>query len=193
MREHLEKESGMRFLFDDEKWSLLIKYDEQTDYKKILNAVHETKAVDFMGILNNEILSLIEVKNFRGHRIENKPRLDGTDDPLEVEIAQKVRDTIAGIVGAARNSTHLRENWVKYCDFLLSQNKKTHVILWLEEDEIPLSNITRTKRERARGGTLTQRLKQKMNWLTPNVLVSNITDNPYSESLKVEFLPEKTF
>ena len=174
MREHIETESNMRFLFDNEKWSLLIKYDEQTDYKKILNAVHATKAVDFIGILNNEILSLIEVKNFRGHRIENKPRLGGTDDPLELEVAQKVRDTIAGIIGAARNSTHLQENWTKYSNFLLHQKKIIHVILWLEEDNILLPTVMRTKRERARGGTLIQRLRQNMNWLTPYIFVSNI-------------------
>jgi hypothetical protein len=51
MREHIEIESDMRFFFDEEEWSLLIKYDEQTDYKKILNDVQETKAVDFVAIL----------------------------------------------------------------------------------------------------------------------------------------------
>ena len=190
MSKHIEIESNMRFSFDASKWASLMQYDVETDYKKMKDVVQETKAVDFIGILEGEILSFIEVKNFRGHRIENKPRLGGTDDPLELEVAQKVRDTIAGIIGAARNSTHLQENWTKYSNFLLHQKKIIHVILWLEEDNILVPTIMRTKRERARGGTLIQRLRQNMNWLTPYIFVSNIADNPYSDSLKVEFLPE---
>ena len=190
MSEQIEVERDTRFIFDTSRWSAVIKYDEQTDYKKIKDAIEKTKGVDFIGILDNEILSLMEVKSFRGHRIETKYRLEGVEDSLDLETAQKFRDTIVGIIGAARNSTHLRENWTTYTRFLLNSKKKIHVVLWLEKDEDTKSPNLRIKRDNARGGNLTRRLRQKMNWLTSNVFVSDINDNPYSTSLKVAFLPE---
>ena len=191
MSKHIEIESNMRFSFDASKWSSLMQYDVQTDYKNLKNTVQQTKAVDFIGILEGEILSFIEVKNFRGHRIENKPRLDKGHDPLELEIAQKVRDTIAGIIAFARESTHSQEKWAKYSRFLLNPKKRIDVVLWLEEDENPVPTTLRIKRDNAKGGFFARRLKQKMKWLTPHVSVFNIADNPYDNSLKVELLPEK--
>ena len=183
-------ESNIRFIFDGNQWSHLLKYDEQTDYKKIGNAITGTKAVDFIGILNNEILTLIEVKNFRGFRIENKSRTDLKEDSLDLEVAQKVRDTLSGILGAARHSTHLKEQWNEYVKFILNNHKSVHVILWLEEDLPPQPNFILQKRMKSRDGNLTNTLKQKLNWLTSHVSVVNASYFPYSSSLTVSLLPK---
>src|SRR5258706_6976539 len=55
-----------------------------------------SKAVDFVGVLDNEKLYLVEVKDFRGHRIDNQRRLDAE---LPLEIGLKAPDTLAGLVG----------------------------------------------------------------------------------------------
>ena len=108
-------ESGIRLSFDASKWTFLIQYDAQTDYKKIQQAIEKTKAVDFIGILNNSTLSFIEALPFRNKRIK------------------------------------------------------------------------------ALGGSLNLRLRQKMTWLTPHVMVTDSVENLYSDSLTVQFLPIISF
>ena len=51
------------------RWGVF-KLDEHHDYRKRMEKVNETKAVDFVGILDEQELYLIEVKDFRQHRIE---------------------------------------------------------------------------------------------------------------------------
>lgn len=183
------EESGMRFSFDASKWTHLIQYDAVTDYKKLENAIEKTKAVDFLGVLDNRILSLIEVKNFKGHRIENKPRVENGDDLLELEVAQKVRDTLAGISGAVRHSTNLKDHFATYHQYIGNSKKDIHVVLWLEEDNSPQPTPLREKRNKGWGGNLTARLRKKMIWLTPHVIITDSSNNHYADSLKVQFLP----
>jgi hypothetical protein len=170
-------ESNLLFDFSDAHWSYLMQYDVETDFKKIRDGITGTKAVDFIGVFNQNILTLIEVKNFRGHRIANKTRIENGDDPIEQEVALKVRDTIAGIVGAARNATHKKEYWENYLAFLQNKNKRVEVVLWLEKDADPRPNIVQIKREKSKGGTVTSKLKQKLSWLTPHVSVSDADNN----------------
>jgi hypothetical protein len=112
------EESGLRFEFSPSQWYALLQYDETKDFLKIRDAVSKTKGVDFVGIFQNSTLVLMEVKNFRGSRIANKPRVEQGDDPLEIEFAQKVKDTIAGIAGGARNSTHFKTEWMSFLDLI---------------------------------------------------------------------------
>ncbi len=183
-------ESNLFFDFSDEKWSYLMQYDVETDFKKIKDAIQGTKAVDFIGICNQNILTLIEVKNFRGHRIENKPRIENGDDPIEQEVALKVRDTLAGIVGANRNATHKKEYWENYFAFLQNEKKRVEVILWLEKDDDPRPSIVQIKREKVYGGTIAKKLKQKLSWLTPYVSVAD-TENNTLAALTVTFQKEE--
>ena len=177
-------ESSLRFTFSADWW--VEQYDVLTDYQNLNNAVKNSKAVDFVGIINNETLSFIEVKNFRGHRIANKPRLFLGDDPIEDEVAQKVRDTLEGITAAARNSTNLKLEWQRVLSFIQNESKNVEIILWFEEETH--SSVSSAKRMNAKGGTVARRLKQKLNWLTNRVFVCHISDNVYSRCLDVAFL-----
>ena len=60
-----------------------------------------SKGTDFVGLHPDYGLLLLEVKDFRGHRIENRQRLRSGE--LAIEVACKARDTIAALVGAARH------------------------------------------------------------------------------------------
>jgi cystathionine beta-lyase/cystathionine gamma-synthase len=106
-----------------------------------------------------------------------------------LEIAQKVRDTLAGVAAASRNSTHLRTEWQRVLSFLQNEQISVEVVLWLEEDTPPTPQYEATrKRMQAVGGMLSQRLKQKLSWLTNRVFVCSISGHQYEESLDVSFL-----
>jgi hypothetical protein len=84
------------FLFQFKDVCIAEKYDEWAHHKKVFQqACGGAKAVDFIVVKNNQ-LWLIEVKDYRTH-----PRQKSTD--LIDEFAQKVRDTMAGLVAASMN------------------------------------------------------------------------------------------
>lgn len=104
------KESGLVFRFDD-RWEVY-QLDEEADYRqKICKQIPETRCIDFIGFNDvDKILLFIEVKSFRGYGDKkNVQRLTGEKDDITVEIAQKVKDSLATIIGGARNSTNLPE------------------------------------------------------------------------------------
>ena len=173
--------SSLIFEFDETAWSYLMKYDsdgqnKQVDYDKLKNAIEGTKAVDFIGIFRNSHLNLIEIKNYKFNPID--PNLN-----ILAEIAQKVRDTMAGIIGGSRHSTHQKENWHHHLQYLINSTKDVRIILWLEDDR-PLD-----KRLKTRNSNYLTILKKKLSWLTSNVKISNIADNDFGDALKVSNLP----
>jgi hypothetical protein len=166
------QEGNLVFDFNDEFWNKeVVQFDEETDYKKVCNTLPSTKGVDFLGVLKNKSVVFIEVKDFRGHRIENKHRTEKGNDPLELEVAQKVKDSLCVLLSAARNSTHNKDFWQKCVQLIPHENATVRVILWLEEDLPPSSSTVNEKRRKAKGGTRNQRLKQKLRWIKTRVFV----------------------
>lgn len=185
--------SSLSFNFNDSAWSYVIKYDSennerQVDYDKIKDAIERTKAVDFIGVYQDRELTFIEVKNFKFYRIEPKDRLSDKEteiERLDIEFAQKVRDTFAGIVGGIRNSDIRRDYWQQYWQFIGSSQKRIRVILWLEQDR------PNDKQKKPRGMTLTKELQRRFNWLTKDVRVFNIDKHDYGNNLVVTNLKRK--
>lgn len=134
-------------------------------------ARHEgTKAVDFVGVLDGDTLYLLEVKDFRGHRIENKRR---QLHELPLEIGLKVRDTLAGLAGA--HSKTGGPAWVERCGEALAARKhQVRVVAWIVDDP-PRPNEPRGKRA-ARDSERTKQIRQKLGWLTSRVLVEDPLD-----------------
>lgn len=120
-------EEHLRFVFDD-AWSV-VKYDDHRDYRERIERLEGTKAVDFVAVYANEVLYLIEVKDFRGYRIKNRLRI--RDAELAVEVGQKVRDTSAGIVAA--NHRGNTTDWGKTVRRLAVNATPVRVLLWLEQ------------------------------------------------------------
>ncbi len=177
------EEGYLLFEFGD-KWRVF-KFDEHPDYKKISDIVNGTKGVDFVGIFNEKTLYFIEVKDFRGDRIKNKDRISKGE--LLIEIAQKVRDSIACIIASSQTSNKA-DNLLPYAKFLCNQKKDIRVILWLEQD-FPkhIFNEQRTIKSVNRNT-----LKQKLKWLTSKVLVCSINSNKQClPDVKVSNLPRK--
>ena len=65
------EEAKLRFVFDD-SWSV-IKYDDHRDYRERISRLDGTKAVDFVAVYANEMLYLIEVKDFEGTGMRIEP------------------------------------------------------------------------------------------------------------------------
>ena len=188
-----EKFSSLRFNFNDKAWQYVMKYDSepespQLDYDKINNAIVGTKAVDFIGIYREKELTFFEVKNVKNYRIETKARIetgDERDERLDIEVAKKVRDTLAGIIGGARNSTHQRATWKEYLKIFSNENKRIRIVLWLEQDRIV------DKERKPRAMTLHNRLLKNLNWLTSDIRIFSIDKHDFKDDLVVENLPRK--
>jgi hypothetical protein len=121
-----------------------------------------TKAVDILGSQDGQ-LYFIEIKDFREYRIQNKSRLH--DGDLAVEVALKVRDTLAGLVGTIH--THGSPIWHTWAGSVFKTRPK--VLLWLEEDIDP--DAVRKRGHAA--PSLVDTLGNKLRWLNPHVMVKN--------------------
>ncbi len=173
-------ESRLNFIFDDNHWTDLVKFDEHPDYEKVKKNVSETKAVDFIGILNQKSVYFFEIKNLKDYRIDSKKRLNTNAEDLTNEIAQKVRDSIACIVGGCRNSTNDKELWNNVLRFLSTKN--IFVILWLEQDDI-------LNKDKFKISNYQLKLQSKLKWLTGmshNIRIYNKVN--YNNGLKMNVL-----
>jgi hypothetical protein len=153
-------EQNLEFTFDA-TWSVL-KWDGHDAYVNGIQCVEPCKAADFCG-LRGRSLYLIEVKDFRGSRIENKKRLqDASTERLAHEVAVKVRDTVAGLVGARRSRQSEAERWEPLGGALGDTKFSVYVVLWFEED---------FRRSPIETQVLQNNIKKKLRWLTTHVLV----------------------
>jgi hypothetical protein len=180
-------ESGLRFEFDA-TWQHAVKWDDSTAYRDgIGKLLPGTKAVDIL-CRGQKQCCLIEVKNFRGHRIENKGRL--ANGELMEEVAQKARDTLAGVLGAARMRGE-HEHWEPYAKAMASQ-EHLRVVLWLEEDLTPPPGPgTRDERWKTQLSVRQNELKQRLRWLTTHVLVTSAREAERLPGVRVSYLPKK--
>lgn len=163
-------ESGLLFRFS-EQWEVY-QLDKEADYReKICKKVPETKSIDFIGFNKNQnILLFVEVKSFRGYgNRTNKQRLTGENDDISVEVAQKVRDSLATIIGGARHSTNMPDKWKKYIEHL-NNEKSLKVIAWIELD---VSTTNLLKRANFKISTKRNELRKRLTWLTSDVQILN--------------------
>jgi hypothetical protein len=171
-------EEFIHFKFED-AWKV-IKYDEHIDYLEWIGRLPDTKAVDFLALKTPGTLFFIEVKDFRGHRIENKKRLKQGE--LAVEVAKKVRDTIAGVAAARHRGK--ADPWNDFAQCLIQEERPAQVLLWLE-GELPADPRGRGQnRLQVIGSTL----KKQLRWLTTKVLVTNLASGP-PDGIAVRNLP----
>jgi len=177
---------NQRFEFGDE-WSIAFKYDDSDFHQKeatklqgvIDDIPHSTKAVDLVGLHEVSGLLLLEAKDFRGHRIANKLRVRGE---VSVEVAVKVRDTVAALVGAARKPVSKFPSGELAAG--LEPGRDVIVVLWLEDDTF--KDVLKAK---ATLGPLNQRLKSLLSWLNVQTLVLSSSVQNRINHLTVTNLP----
>jgi len=183
------EEGYLKFTFTDAKWPAVRKYDDRSNtvYQEMRKHLQwekrGTKAVDFV-IGNAKECWFIEVKDFRGHPIENKKRMSGKGElPLETEVALKVCDSLAGVIGARRNPS-MSEEWEGIVSPLIDPKKTVKVVLWLEYDDTRV-----TKDWDAQANVIQSSLKKKLGWLTSKVMVVNRKNMRPDFGIIVENLP----
>ena len=91
-------------------------------------------------------------------------------------MAQKVRDTVAGLVGAARNeSNNLKPSVLAEAGRLLvDRRQEVRVALWLEDDAAVDARTWKQELD-----TLTEKIKKYLSWLTPRVLIISLRVTPH--------------
>ncbi len=145
-------EGDLDFEYDDERWSLKRWDHPNVAYKNGIMRLQETGAVDFVGLHNKRDLYLFEVKDYRGHR-RMKPQ------PLWQEFGCKVRDTIAGLIGACRQDHH-QDEWFPFVEALSRPRSTIFAILWAEA---PPEGIAATQ----------EGLRSRLKWLRCQAHVVN--------------------
>lgn len=164
-------EGNLRFSFGP-SWSTVLKWDDSdrphfVDFRKLNGLLRDrqegTKAADIVALRDGE-LWFFEVKDFEKDPRNGEKRLK--NEELYLEVALKVRDTTAGIVGLCfTEDARLRE---ALGHIVQGTANPVHVVLWLEADGPP--------RKRAEDGnaelhTRMSKLKKRLRWLTPHALV----------------------
>jgi hypothetical protein len=176
----------IRFEFGD-SWTVAEKWDDTRTFlsgiQRLNGELHDertgevsrlgTKAVDIVGVRDGD-LYLIEVKDFRGHAIETNRR---QRHELPLLIGGKVRDTVAGLVGASRLGS---DTALATCaKLLLDDRRRVYVIAWIADPalrpEEPIKQRAAWQKERS------DQLKQRVSWLTRYVSVAS----PFDERLDV--------
>jgi len=134
---NLPPEGKLQFTFPP-SW-YVVKYDDSIFYKQKIQKIKlgkdaegkdlgDPKAMDYIALSPDGKLWLIEVKDFRGHRIENKLRLASKE--LIREVIKKTLDTLAGLW----ISHYLNDDNLSKFTSGLSPDNHIRVVLWLEED-----------------------------------------------------------
>ena len=165
-------ESDIFFSFGEKEWSVM-KYDDNLAHLKVEKVLKPTKAVDFLGIHKDSRLFFIEVKNYRGHTMDQSTQevLSAGGEELMRRIAVKVRDTIATATGSARFSTNDQDFFTEVNRLMLDNGKKLVIVACIELD------IANEKEYKAKLGIWQQKLKQKLSWLNAARVSINSVDN----------------
>lgn len=156
MPETILREGKLRFEFA-EKYQVT-QYDQWKFYRnQFVNISKSVKAVDFL-CTDGNTLWLIEVKDYRTHKRKN-------ENPLEDEVALKVKDTLAGLFAASLNADEPGEK--EFAKQVLTV-RKLCVVLHLEG-----KNETRAHHRKGRFASMSDKLKKRLRSVDPRPQVAN--------------------
>ena len=109
-------------------WSV-VKFDDWAFYRKQFQSCAKgNKAMDIVALPPaSDVLWLIEAKDYR------RNRRDPSKGPLPMEIAEKARDTLAGLLAAASNAVHDEQTFARAA----VRVTRIRVVLHLEQARAP--------------------------------------------------------
>ena len=176
------EEGKERFVFGDAVEAL--KLDDSDLYREGPGRIPGIRCVDFVACGADHLL-LVEAKDFRAHRIENKEKVGSK---LADQVAQKVVGALATAV-AGRRTLVDEPRWVRVASVLDSEAKDIVVLLWLRRDRGTPQQELRAK---VRRQNLSRLLKTRLRWLTRRVMVVGPEQLPQIQRwglVRVEGLP----
>jgi len=165
------KEGNQKFIFKS-SWDKVLQFDKITDYKNISNKVTCTKGVDFLGIFQGKKICFLEIKDFR-KELKKSEKLENVDS-LCINVAQKIKDTLAVILVGSRRSTNEQDFFQNLVEQFINSENQVFCILHLETNN--KLNLT----------TYQNKLKEKLSWLSFKVLVVNKDTFPPDLDISVE-------
>jgi len=186
---------------------MLRKFDDHKYYKTLSG--YGLKGVDFIGILNNEQVYLIEVKNYKRRKKSPVPlnigQILGERPPLIDAFIGKIEDTISAINVVQkfllRKRTYrwsvklwqwlpaslLRNSewyfWTRVHDLVHSADEQLHLVLWLET-EVSYPDLDATQLVRLHK-LLETEIQMHFEDLTAHFEVASRKENGFGELLKV--------
>lgn len=153
----LEKDQLFEF---DENWAPVLKWDRHPAYQYGIQDLDGSKAVDVIGVYRDSIY-FIEIRDLRRH--------DHTKDlSLWTEFELKVRNTVAGLVGAGR-----REQYAQDCAPLVRKLLKPcelKLVFWIEMPPAAGKLKVLKKRHEVAAGTAMKRVVEYVKWLDARVI-----------------------
>jgi len=176
------REGDLDFRFDV-SWQVCSQWDKEAVYSDLKGQASGSKGVDFVA-LRAGALYLIEVKDYRTSEQQRSTRekLADAGDPLADVVAAKVRDTVAGLVGAARMERD--PAWRACVEPLVG--REVYVVLWIEHAAVAASTSVQAKRAKVGvAATLFTSLKKRCRWLDARALVCSRSDDGPVPGLEV--------
>lgn len=159
---------GIIFSFGDE-WTV-VQYDETIEHQRNPNQDVIPHAVDFLAVKSRNTICFIEAKDFRiNPGNDRKKIISGT---LALDVAHKIRDTIAGVIGFHRTASptnNRNQIYAPFAEAMAKPNVQLRVILWMETD----FNFLPHFKQKQRASTFSKILKAKLSWITTEVLICN--------------------
>ncbi len=151
-------------------WKVL-KYDESGGFykTKMDKNVKLTKAIDFLCIpQNHQPLHLMEAKDF-SLGVPHREKFDN----VPMAVAQKARDTVAGIVGGSHCSSDKAERTF-FTDSRRKLDACPRVVFFFSDLDTPVRR--HPKRASNQRDVLLKQLKRHLSWLTRDIVVVGLDD-----------------
>ena len=166
------REEDLDFAFDA-SWRVCSHWDKEPVRLALLSQASGSRGVDLVGLREGPkgSLYLIEVKDYRTSEKERSTRKKLADegDPLADIVAGKVRDTVAGLVGAAR--VERDQIWRACVEALVK--REVWVVLWIEHAAVDVSSSVQGKRGKVRALPPIENLKKRCRWLSARVAIDS--------------------
>jgi hypothetical protein len=170
----------------DARWAPILAWDRHPAYRRGINEIDGSSAVDIVGVCGGRTLYFIEVKDYRVHK-RTKPI-----DPRR-ELDSKVRNTVAGLLGACRREEHMGECG-PFVDAIRDVAVELKILFWCETPRAPRCPET-VANKRARVGALLNMRDgvRYVKWLNARVLSTQRAEDYQSSvpGLVVTSLPRE--
>ncbi|MCY1066688.1 hypothetical protein OV090_18070 [Nannocystis sp. RBIL2] len=165
------REEDLDFTFDA-TWTIARQWDTESVFLTLRDWVPGSHGVDFVGVrAGKPNLFFIEVKDYRTSedRGSTRDKVENSGERLAELVGAKVRDTVAGLIGAARAARD--PDW-KQARLALSVEKgNVWVVLWIEHAGLAGPVKVRRQRESIGTGVLQESIRRRTRWLHARALV----------------------
>ena len=191
----LTSEDGkLHFEFNTTRWSLVEAYDILPDVQKFSDS-----KVDFIGLLDNDKVFLIEVKNFRNRpqaasdnlvkklQPDDQSQYDPKNQPVIKEVVESVKDSLLFMALSPRYSVENIELWTQLQQLLTKPNTKVFTVFCLETDAYYLPKVD-AKKLVIYKGLMMKRLKASLNNLCTDVFIVDSTNFSVLPALHIHYI-----